>query len=62
MLAYDDEDVAIEVVIDASPGIEPSAYNAVAAGDDLERRHAEEGKRVQRARLSTRTSQMAKHS
>ena len=62
MLEYDDEDVAIEVVVDASPGIEPPAYNAVAAGDDLERRHAEEGTRLQRARLSTRTSQMAKHS
>ena len=62
MLEYDDEDVAIEVVVDASPAIEPSAFRALAACEDLDQWHDEEGKRVQRARLSTKTSQMAKHS
>ena len=40
MHEYDDVDVPIEVVVDASPGIEPPAYNATAAGDDLKGRHA----------------------
>ena len=40
MHEYDDEDVPVEVVVDASAGIEPPAYNAAVAGDDLKGRHA----------------------
>ena len=40
MHEYDDEDVAVEVVVNASAGVEPPANHATAACDNLKRRHA----------------------
>ena len=45
MLENDNEDVESEVVVHASPGIKKQAFKTLAAGKDLEQRHAGELRR-----------------
>ena len=45
MLENDNEDVESKVVVHASPGITNPAFKTLAAGKDLDQRHAEEIRR-----------------